>query len=105
MWNAAQAELRRTGVIHNRLRILWGKKILEWSETPDEAVRTMIDLHDRYALDGRDPNTYANILWCLGLHDRPFGPERPILGLVRPMSTEIARKKFDLDAYRARLRN
>lgn len=103
VWNAAQSELRLTGVIHNRMRMLWGKKILEWSKSPQDAVRTMIDLHDRYALDGRDPNTYANILWCLGLHDRPFGPARPILGTVRPMSSEIARKKFDFDAYRARL--
>jgi deoxyribodipyrimidine photo-lyase len=96
VWNAAQSELRLTGVIHNRMRMLWGKKILEWSESPDEAIRTMIDLHDRYALDGRDPNTYANILWCLGLHDRPFGPERPVTGLIRPMSTAIAEKKLDL---------
>ena len=56
----------------------WGKKILEWSATPEEALATMIHLHDRYALDGRDPNTYANILWCFGLHDRPW-PERPDL--------------------------
>ena len=103
VWNAAQTELRETGVIHNRLRMLWGKKILEWSETPAEAFRIMIDLHERYALDGRDPNTYANVLWCLGLHDRPFGPARPVLGTVRPMSTAVARKKMDIPAYVARI--
>lgn len=103
VWNAAQHELRETGVIHNRLRMLWGKKILEWSETPAEAFRIMIDLHERYALDGRDPNTYANVLWCLGLHDRPFGPARAVLGTVRPMSTAVARKKMDIPAYVARI--
>ena len=104
VWNAAQTELRLTGVIHNRLRMIWGKKILEWTDDPAEAVAIMLDLHERYALDGRDPNTYASILWCLGLHDRPFGPARKVIGLVRPMSSEIARKKFDFAAYVARLR-
>jgi deoxyribodipyrimidine photo-lyase len=104
VWNAAQHELRETGVIHNRLRMLWGKKIIEWSDTPAEAMRIMIDLHERYALDGRDANTYASVLWCLGLHDRPFGPARPVLGTVRPMSTAVARKKMDIPAYVARVR-
>ena len=104
VWNAAQEELRETGIIHNRVRMLWGKKLLEWSKTPAAAVETMLDFHDRYALDGRDPNTYANVLWCLGLHDRPFGPGRPVLGTIRPMSSEIAKKKFDLSAYLARIR-
>ena len=73
------------------------------SDTPEDAFRIMIDLHERYALDGRDPNTYANVLWCLGLHDRPFGPARRILGTVRPMSTAVARKKMDIPAYIARI--
>lgn len=103
VWNAAQQELRETGVIHNRLRMLWGKKILEWSDTPREAFRIMIDLHERYALDGRDPNTYANVLWCLGLHDRPFGPARPVLGTVRPLSSDVAARRMDISAYAARV--
>jgi deoxyribodipyrimidine photo-lyase len=70
----------------------WGKKIIEWSPTCQDALETMIALHDRYALDGRDPNTYTNILWCFGLHDRPWG-ERPVFGTVRYMSLEGMRRK------------
>ena len=74
------------------------KKIMEWSPTPEKALATMIYLHDRYALDGRDPNTYANILWCFGLHDRPWF-ERPVFGKVRYMSVEGMRRKTNVDAY------
>jgi deoxyribodipyrimidine photo-lyase len=76
----------------------WGKKILEWSATPEDALATMIHLHDRYAIDGRDPNTYANILWCFGLHDRPW-PERPIFGLVRSMTRAGMDRKTGTPAY------
>jgi deoxyribodipyrimidine photo-lyase len=74
------------------------EKIIEWSATHEDALATMIYIHDRYALDGRDPNTYANILWCFGLHDRPFG-ERPIFGQVRYMGLSGMRRKTDVDAY------
>ena len=67
LWNAAQKELLRRGKIHGYYRMYWGKKIIEWSPTPEEALATMIYLNDRYALDGRDPNGYTNILWCFGL--------------------------------------
>jgi deoxyribodipyrimidine photo-lyase len=76
----------------------WGKKIIEWSPTCEEAAQTMIRLHDRYALDGRDPATYTNILWCFGLHDRPW-QERPVFGMVRYMSLEGMRRKTGVDAY------
>jgi deoxyribodipyrimidine photo-lyase len=76
----------------------WGKKILEWSASPQDAVDTMVYLHDRYALDGRDPNTYTNILWCLGLHDRPWF-KRPIFGVVRYMSLDGMQRKTDVNAY------
>jgi deoxyribodipyrimidine photo-lyase len=76
----------------------WGKKILEWSRSPEEALATMIHLHNRYALDARDPNTYTNILWCFGLHDRPW-PERAIYGTVRSMSRAGMERKTDVDAY------
>ncbi|MDP8991343.1 MAG: deoxyribodipyrimidine photo-lyase [Acidobacteriota bacterium] len=98
LWNATQTELRTRGVIHGYYRMYWGKKILEWSATPEEALATMIYLHDRYALDGRDPNTYANILWCFGLHDRPW-TERKIFGMTRYMSLEGMKRKTDVDAY------
>jgi hypothetical protein len=95
VWNLAQRQLLVTGTIHNYLRMLWGKKIIEWSETPDAAHAAMVRLHDEYALDGRDPNTHAGILWCFGKHDRPF-VERPIFGKVRWMSSEQTRKKVRL---------
>lgn len=96
VWNLAQRQLLACGVIHNYLRMLWGKKIIEWSETPESAHRTMVDLHDRYALDGRDPNTHAGILWCFGKHDRPWAPERPIFGMIRWMSSAQTAKKVRL---------
>jgi deoxyribodipyrimidine photo-lyase len=98
LWNATQRELLRDGKIHGYYRMYWGKKIIEWSATPQDALDTMIYLHDKYALDGRDPNTYTNILWCFGLHDRPWF-ERPIFGMVRYMSLEGMKRKTDVDAY------
>ena len=98
LWNATQKELRRRGRIHGYYRMYWGKKILEWSATPEEALATMIELHDRYAIDGRDPNTYTNILWCLGLHDRPW-PERAVYGTVRSMGRPGMERKTDVAAY------
>jgi deoxyribodipyrimidine photo-lyase len=98
LWNATQREMLRDGKIHGYYRMYWGKKIIEWSATHQEALDTMIYLHDKYALDGRDPNTYANILWCFGLHDRPW-KERPIFGMVRYMSLEGMKRKTDVEAY------
>lgn len=98
LWNATQKELRLRGTIHGYYRMYWGKKILEWSAAPEEALATMIHLHDRYAVDGRDPNTYGNILWCFGLHDRPW-PERPVYGTVRSMSRTGMERKTDAGAY------
>jgi len=102
IWNAAQRQLREEGVMAGYLRMLWGKKILEWSPTPKQAVETMIRLNDRYALDGRDPNSYAGIFWCLGRYDRAFGPERPVFGKVRYMSSASTRRKLRLAEYLAR---
>ncbi|MEO8904081.1 MAG: deoxyribodipyrimidine photolyase [Polyangiaceae bacterium] len=102
IWNAAQRELLREGRIHNYLRMLWGKKILEWSKTPEHALATAIYLNDKYALDGRDPNSYSGILWCFGRYDRAWGPVRPIFGTIRYMSSENTGKKLWLDQYLAR---
>lgn len=98
LWNATQTELLTRGVIHGYYRMYWGKKIMEWSATHEDALATMIYLHDRYALDGRDPNTYTNILWCFGLHDRPWS-ERPIFGMTRYMTLDGMKRKTDVDAY------
>jgi deoxyribodipyrimidine photo-lyase len=99
LWNAAQTELVRTGRIHNYLRMLWGKKVLEWSPTPGYAYTVLEHLNNKYAIDGRDPNSYTGILWCFGLFDRPWAPERPVFGVIRYMSSENTARKFDLDGY------
>jgi deoxyribodipyrimidine photo-lyase len=99
LWNAAQTELVRNGTIHNYLRMLWGKKVLEWTESPTEAYRILVHLNNKYALDGRDPNSYTGILWCFGLFDRPWPPERPVFGSVRYMSSANTARKFDLEGY------
>ena len=102
VWNAAQRELKLDGRIHNYLRMLWGKKILEWSPTPQDALAVMIELNNKYAVDGRDPNSYSGIFWCLGRYDRAWGPERPIYGKIRYMTSDGARRKIDLAPYLAR---
>lgn len=99
LWNAAQNQLRREGVIHNYLRMLWGKKILEWSATPRDALATMLRLNDRWALDGRDPNSVSGIFWCLGRYDRGWGPERPVFGKIRYMSSENTARKVRVTEY------
>ncbi len=95
VWNAAQRQLLVEGRIHNYLRMLWGKKILEWSSSPREALNVMIELNNRYAVDGRNPNSYSGIFWCLGRYDRPWF-ERPIFGLIRYMSSESTLQKCKL---------
>ena len=98
LWNAAQTQLVREGRIHTYLRMLWGKKVLEWSRTPREAFEILVDLNNRYALDGRDPNSYAGIAWTFGRYDRPW-PERPIYGTVRSMSSANTARKVPVRAY------
>ena len=102
IWNAAQTELVHEGRIQNYLRMLWGKKILEWTRAPEEALAVMLRLNDRWALDGRDPSSLSGIFWVLGRYDRPWGPERPVFGRVRYMSSEAARRKLRMKAYLAR---
>ena len=99
LWNAAQRELVREGRMHNYLRMLWGKKILEWSRTPREALDVMIELNNKYALDGRDPNSYSGICWVLGRYDRAWGPEREVLGKVRYMSSANTARKLRVREY------
>ena len=99
LWNAAQTQLVREGRIHNYLRMLWGKKILEWTHSPEDALEFMIELNNRYALDGRNPNSYSGIFWVLGRYDRPWGPERPIFGTIRFMSSVNTARKMDVKGY------
>jgi deoxyribodipyrimidine photo-lyase len=103
LWNAAQRQLLLEGTIHNYLRMLWGKKILEWTPSPRNALEIMIELNNRYALDGRDPNSYTGIFWVFGRYDRPFGPQRPVFGKIRFMSSRATMKKLRLAEYMRRL--
>jgi deoxyribodipyrimidine photo-lyase len=102
LWNSAQRQLVREGRIHNYLRMLWGKKILEWSKSPREALRIMIELNNKYGLDGRNPNSYSGIFWVLGRYDRPWGPERSIFGKIRYMSSENTARKVRVKHYMQR---
>lgn len=101
LWNAAQHELVTEGLIHNYPRMLWGKTVLLWTESYEQARAWLFYLNDKYAIDGRDPNSVGGIMWCLGLWDRPWG-NKPIWGGIRPMVTARAKFKFDVDAYIAR---
>jgi len=102
LWNAAQNQMVRQGKMHGYIRMFWAKKILEWSETPEEAMRIAILLNDRYELDGRDPNGYAGIAWSIGgVHDRAW-PSRKVLGKIRYMSLGGAKSKFDVESYVSR---
>jgi deoxyribodipyrimidine photo-lyase len=99
VWNAAQRQLLSEGRIHNYVRMLWGKLVLAWQRTPEEAFMTLIDLNDRYSIDGRDPNSWANIAWIFGSYDRPWGPERPIYGTVRYMTSDSAKRKLRMKEW------
>ncbi|MBM80564.1 MAG: deoxyribodipyrimidine photolyase [Planctomycetaceae bacterium] len=99
LWNAAQNQLVTEGRMHNYLRMLWGKKIYEWSASPRDALQVLIELNNRYAVDGRNPNSYSGIFWCLGRYDRAWGPERPIFGKIRYMSSENTARKLKVKAY------
>ncbi len=97
-WNAAMRELRYTGYMHNYMRMYWGKKILEWTGTPSYAYKVALELNNKYFLDGRDPNSFANVAWIFGLHDRPWG-RRDVFGTVRYMSAGGLERKADIESY------
>jgi deoxyribodipyrimidine photo-lyase len=99
LWNAAQTQMLRTGKMHGYLRMYWAKKILEWSPSAADALRTAMVLNDRYSLDGRDSNGYTGIAWSIGgVHDRGW-TERPVFGKIRYMNLAGARRKFDVDRF------
>lgn len=98
LWNATQGQLRADGRIHNYLRILWGKKFLEWTRSGEEALAFMLHLNNRWALDGRNPNSTSGITWVLGRYDHAW-QERPVLGKIRPMSSEATARKIRVTEY------
>jgi len=97
-WNAAMREMRVTGYMHNYMRMYWGKKILEWTKDPEQAHERALTMNNTYFLDGRDANSYANVSWLFGLHDRPW-TEREIFGKVRYMNASGLKRKFDMNSY------
>ncbi|MEW6535535.1 MAG: deoxyribodipyrimidine photo-lyase [Candidatus Auribacterota bacterium] len=97
-WNAAQTEMVLSGKMHGYMRMYWGKKILEWSQSPEEALKTALYLNNKYELDGRDPNAFTGVLWCFGKHDRPWR-ERDIFGKIRYMSESGLARKFNMEGY------
>ena len=97
-WNAAMREMRYTGFMHNYMRMYWGKKILEWSASPEEAFATTLSLNNKYFLDGRDPNSYAGVAWVFGKHDRAWF-ERSIFGKIRYMAASGLERKCDIEGY------
>ena len=100
-WNAAQRQMTGTSKMHGYMRMYWGKKIIEWSRTPEEAFQKCLYLNNKYELDGRDANGFAGVAWCFGKHDRPWSV-RPVFGNIRYMSADGLKRKFDADKYAKR---
>jgi deoxyribodipyrimidine photo-lyase len=103
-WNAAQNEMTKTGFMQNSMRMYWGKKILEWTSSPEKAFEIALMLNNKYFLCGRDPNAFANVAWLFGLHDRPWA-RRKIFGTIRYMNAAGLARKFDIDAYVQKIAN
>jgi len=97
-WNSAQLEMVHTGKMNGYMRMYWGKKIIEWTKTPEEAYDHAVYLNNKYSLDGRDPNGFAGIAWCFGKHDRPW-KERSVFGVVRYMNAKGLERKFPMKVY------
>jgi hypothetical protein len=103
LWDAAQRSLLCQGELHNNLRMTWAKAIVGWTNGPSDALRILIDLNHRFALDGNDPNSYGGLLWALGALDRPFKPEQPVLGVVRGRDTATHLRRLDIEKYEQRV--
>ena len=108
IWNAAQKELTVVGKQHGFIRMYWAKKILEWTESPEQAIEFAMKLNDTYSIDGRDPNGVVGVMWSvIGLHDQGW-KERPVFGKIRYMGGAAwklgsGKKKFDLQGYLSRV--
>ncbi len=97
-WNAAMKEMMHTGFMHNYMRMYWGKKILEWSPSPEEGFNITLSLNNKYFIDGRNPNSYTGVAWIYGQHDRAW-PERPVFGKIRYMAATGLERKCDIKGY------
>lgn len=103
LWDAAQRSLLIQGELHNNVRMTWGKAFLGWTANASEALRLMVDLNHRYALDGRDPASSGGLLWCLGQFDRPHTPPHAINGTVRTRPTQEHSSRLDPEKYLAKV--
>jgi photolyase PhrII len=103
LWDVAQRSLLRRGELHNNVRMTWGKALVAWSPSPESARARLVDLNNRFALDGRDPSSYGGLYASLGLFDRPDAEVRPVLGALRPRSTDDHARRLDVEAYAARV--
>ncbi|KAJ8735806.1 hypothetical protein PYW07_007426 [Mythimna separata] len=102
LWNSAQIQLVKEGKMHGFLRMYWAKKILEWTPTPEDALKYAIYLNDHYSIDGRDPNGYVGCMWSVcGIHDQGWA-ERAVFGKIRYMNYDGCKRKFDIKAFIAR---
>jgi len=81
VWDACQKYLLHTGELHNNARMSWGKAILGWTNSPEIALQVLLDLNNRYALDGHAPPSYAGLMGCLGLFEGPKA-ETAVFGTV-----------------------
>ena len=97
-WNAAMREMRLRGFLPNYMRMYWGKQIIRWTNTPDYAYKTALYLNNKYFLDGRDANSFTNVMWLFGLHDRAW-TERDVFGKVRMLSKSGLEDKYDVERY------
>ena len=97
-WNSGMLAMKYTGFMHNYMRMYWGKKILEWSATPQKAYRTTLAINNKYFLDGRDANSYTGVAWIYGVNDRAW-TERPVFGKTRYMAASGLERKCDINAY------
>lgn len=97
-WNAAQLQMVKMGKMHGYMRMYWGKKVIEWTRTFEEAYEYLIYLNDKYEIDGRDPNGYAGIAWIFGKHDRAW-KERLIFGKLRYMNSQGLERKYNMNDY------
>ncbi len=104
LWDLCQQSLLTHGELHNNVRMTWAKQLLKWTDAPERALRIAIDLNNRYALDGRDPNSYGGILWCFGLFDRPYDTDRKVIGQVRPRTTDWHANRLDLEGFETHVR-
>ena len=99
LWNASQLQLVQEGKLHGFLRMYWAKKVLEWTETPEEALAEALRLNDRFALDGNDPNGFVGVMWSIcGVHDQGWA-ERKVFGKIRYMNYAGCKRKFDIKKF------